>query len=208
MYAILLACNLAASEGFAPSTGHSRDAPFFVNIMEKPSLERTASQPPIANKLEMEKPTKEKKTPVKEASLGHGNKGPFAPVVVLAKNILGEEQLNQIRGKAIAEHSKVIGGFVDTSKTPFGERALRTLFYLADADKNGKIEEHELAAAFRYLGFDHLKEKQIKGIFERADKDENGAIDFEEWCKEAPSTLRTNLIKLAKKNGGELGFLA
>jgi hypothetical protein len=26
--------------------------------------------------------------------------------------------------------------------------------------------------------------------------------------QEAPKTLRTNLIKLAKKNGGELGLLA
>jgi Ca2+-binding EF-hand superfamily protein len=52
-----------------------------------------------------------------------------------------------------------------------------------------------------------LKEKQVKGIFERADTDENGTIDLQEWMTEAPKTLRTNLTKLAKKNGGELGFL-
>ena len=37
--------------------------------------------------------------------------------------------------------------------------------------------------------------------------DDNDVIDFEEFCKEAPKTLRTNLVKLAKANGDELGFL-
>jgi hypothetical protein len=32
-------------------------------------------------------------------------------------------------------------------------------------------------------------------------------IDFEEFCKETPKTLRTNMIKLAKQNGNDLGFL-
>lgn len=34
-------------------------------------------------------------------------KGVFAPVVVLARNIIGKKRFNQIRGKAIALHSQV-----------------------------------------------------------------------------------------------------
>jgi hypothetical protein len=53
-----------------------------------------------------------------------------------------------------------------------------------------------------------LQSKQIQGIFKRADLDENGSIDFDEFMKEAPKTLRTNLIKLAKKNGDGMGLLS
>ncbi len=38
-----------------------------------------------------------------------GNKGaggPFAPIVVLTRNIVGEKDFNQIRGKAISLHSQ------------------------------------------------------------------------------------------------------
>lgn len=33
-------------------------------------------------------------------------------------------------------------------------------------------------------------------------------IDFEEFIAEAPRSLRNGLIKMAKKNGHDLGFLA
>ena len=42
----------------------------------------------------------------------------------------------------------------------------------------------------------------------RADEDDNCVIDYEEFVKEAPKTLKTNLVKLAKNNGAELGFLS
>ena len=48
----------------------------------------------------------------------------------------------------------------------------------------------------------------MQKIFKRADKDKNDVIDFEEFCKETPKTLRTSLVKLAKSNGHDLGFLA
>jgi len=38
-----------------------------------------------------------------------GNKGaggPFAPIVVVTRNIVGEKDFNQIRGKAISLHSQ------------------------------------------------------------------------------------------------------
>ena len=40
-----------------------------------------------------------------------------------------------------------------------------------------------------------------------ADANGDGFIDFEEFCKDAPKTLRMQLIKLAKQNGNDLGFL-
>ena len=42
----------------------------------------------------------------------------------------------------------------------------------------------------------------------KADQDKNEVIDFEEFVKETPKALRTNLVKLAKQNGHDLGFLA
>ena len=41
----------------------------------------------------------------------------------------------------------------------------------------------------------------------RADSDENDTIDFEEFVSEVPKLLRINLVKLAKANGNDLGFL-
>ena len=133
--------------------------------------------------------------------------GIFSPAVLAAKAVLGDEQLNKIRAKAISMHSDVIKQFVDTYEMPTGQAALKTLFTICDKDGNGILTEDELSAAFQSIGFTWLKEKQVKGILKRADADDNGAIDYEEFINEAPKTLRTNLVKLAKQNGGELGFL-
>jgi hypothetical protein len=37
----------------------------------------------------------------------------FAPIVVLIRNLLGKERFVQIRGKAIAQHSKIITNFCE-----------------------------------------------------------------------------------------------
>lgn len=221
-FSLLLASMMAvSSECFSPTMpNNARKVPYFASVFENSASSNTmpsssSQTSKLVNDDIVPLDTKTSTTTTKSTKPkskttpagGHGKGGPLAPFVVLAKKLLGEEELNQLRGKIIAEHSKVIGGFVDTSKTEFGETVLRMLFELADTNKNGTIEEEELIVALRTLGFD-LKDNQIKGIFDRADKDENGAIDFEEWRKEAPSTLRTNLIKLAKRNGGDLGFLA
>jgi Ca2+-binding EF-hand superfamily protein len=105
-------------------------------------------------------------------------------------------------------HTEVIGNFVETYDTPVGRSVLKSLFGVADVNKNGTIDEEELAAALHALGFSWLQSKQVAGIFKRADLDENGSIDFDEFMKEAPKTLRTNLIKLAKKNGDEMGLMS
>lgn len=146
-----------------------------------------------------------KKAP-REAAPGH-KEGIFSPMVLFVKGVLGAETLNKVRGKAISLHSDVIGSFVQTSESAFGDAVLRSLFHVADKDGDGTICKNELGEALQSLGFIWLQDKQVTGIFKRADKDENKAIDVEEWIMEAPKTLRTNLVKLAKKNGGELGFL-
>jgi len=136
------------------------------------------------------------------------NEGIFAPAVLLTKEIIGIKELNKLRGKIIKMHSSVIGDFTETAQSEFGMQVLRVLFTLADKNGDGTIDEDELTTALRALGFDFLKEQEIAKIFDKADGDKNGTLDFEEWSKAASPTLKKNLIKLAKKNGHELGFLA
>ncbi|PAN36772.1 hypothetical protein PAHAL_6G309400 [Panicum hallii] len=44
----------------------------------------------------------------------NAGKGLFAPLVVVARNIIGRKRFNQLRGKAIALHSQVITEFCKT----------------------------------------------------------------------------------------------
>lgn len=158
-----------------------------------------------AQQIEAPQPVAPKKRPAAKNS-AH-KEGLLSPIVQVAKTAMGDQELNKLRGKVIALHSDVIKDFVDTSDSAFGQSVLKSLFVVADADSNGTIEEPELERAFGVLGFDFLKEKQIKGIFKRADLNQDGHIDLEEFMREAPRTLRTSLVKLAKKNGGEMGLL-
>mmetsp|Transcript_12885 Transcript_12885/g.23844 ORF Transcript_12885/g.23844 Transcript_12885/m.23844 type:complete len:143 (-) Transcript_12885:347-775(-) len=138
----------------------------------------------------------------------NANVGIFSPLVEGAKAALGAAELNKLRGKVIAEHSSVIASFVDTSESKFGQIALKKLFEAADKDGNGVLDVQEVRAALTALGFEWLQdESKVGQLISRADVDENEVIDFEEFCTTAPKTLRTNLIKLAKQNGNDLGFL-
>ena len=69
-------------------------------------------------------------------------------------------------------------------------------------------DREEVRAALHALGFTFVEDKQLDQIFGRGDLDENQVIDFEEFVTDAPKTLRSSLIKLAKTNGHDLGFLA
>jgi hypothetical protein len=163
----------------------------------------------LSHTIEPSQPVAPKKKPSpKKGGAAHGKEGVLSPVVTTLKAVVGEEELNKVRGKVIAMHSDVIKGFVDTADSPIGQTVLKTMFAVADVDKNGTLEENELNQALETLGFRFLNEKQMHGIFERADTDKDGHIDLDEWMEEAPKTLRTNLVKLAKKNGGDLGLLA
>ncbi len=151
-------------------------------------------------------PKKKTPAPKKKANPAH-KEGVFSPIVVVAGNILGQDQLIKVRAKVIAIHSDLIKSFVGTSDSAFGQTVLRQLFKYVDADNSGFIDKEELSVALSLLGFKWLKEKQVDGIFKRADKNGDGVISLEEFMDEAPKTLKVNLVKLAKNNGGDMGLL-
>jgi hypothetical protein len=193
------------------SMATASDLPYFIDVNERQQEGFKNDPTPSRRAADTIEAAPKKRAAPKSANKGKGGavhkQGIFSPAVLAAKAVLGDEQLNKIRAKAISMHSDVIKNFVDTYELPTGQAALKRLFTICDKDGNGIITEDELNDGLRSLGFTWLKEKQVKGILERADTDDNGAIDYEEFKNEAPKTLRTNLVKLAKQNGGELGFL-
>ncbi len=207
---------LASSNAFAPDAAvgprsainvqtSATASPYFIDVLAEQEQSTTMTEPVVKNATtKMKEP---KKVQSKKGGGAVHQQGIFSPAVLAAKQVLGDEQLNKVRAKAISMHSDVIASFVDTYEWPTGQAALKALFAVADKDGSGTIDEKELNVALHALGFTWLKEKQVKGIFARADTDENGAICLQEFMNEAPKTLRTNLTKLAKKNGGDLGFL-
>ncbi|KAK3122462.1 hypothetical protein QOZ80_8BG0669910 [Eleusine coracana subsp. coracana] len=54
------------------------------------------------------------RSPAKMMGNVNEGKGLFAPLVVVARNIIGRKRFNQLRGKAIALHSQVITEFCKT----------------------------------------------------------------------------------------------
>ena len=145
-------------------------------------------------------PKKKKKNPAHK-------EGVFSPTVVAAGTILGQDQLNKIRGKFITYHSDIIKSFVGTSDSKFCKAVLRNLFEIVDVDNSGYIDNEELKQALNLLGFNLLGENQYAKIFERADSNGDMEISLEEFMEEAPKTLKVNLVKLAKNNGGDMGLL-
>jgi EF-hand domain pair len=189
---------------FAPALiAQHRQAAFVLSSSPASTMERT-DLPYFADFTPT--PSAPKKIVKKSGGAVH-KKGLLSPVVLASKAVLGETKLNEVRAKAISLHGDVIKRFVETADTVLGQRVLEQLFALADVNRSGTIDIHELKVALHTLGFEWLREEQVRGIFERADTDTNGAIDLDEWIKEAPKTLKTNLVKLAKKNGGDMGLL-
>mmetsp|Transcript_34505 Transcript_34505/g.81335 ORF Transcript_34505/g.81335 Transcript_34505/m.81335 type:complete len:211 (+) Transcript_34505:202-834(+) len=203
--AFILSLLFAANDAFSPVRLASRQRTAIFDTTSPSASESPAEEATVAESAQepAAPPPAPKKKPAKKDA-----EGIFAPAVLLTKDIVGDAKLNKLRGKIIGMHSDVIGRFTETAQTEFGNQVLKVLFTLADKDGDGTIDEEELTVALRSLGFDFLKEKQIAGIFDRADGDKNGKLDFDEWQQAAPKTLRTALIKLAKKNGHDLGFLA
>ena len=157
------------------------------------------------NEAIVSKPIQAKKI-IKQKSGGVHQEGIFSPIVMTAKKVIGDDKLNKVRGKVIGLHTEAISSFVNTHETFMGSTVMLEIFAVMDKNKDGGVDEDELAVAFKSLGFTWLKEKQIAGIIKRAGS-EDGILRMEQFKEEFPKTLRTNLIKLAKKNGGELGFL-
>lgn len=176
------------------------------SLAEHPPLREFSAEP--ASIAQEDRSSSSSRSAGKHNKKSKHNGGIFSPAVLLAKTVLGEDQLNKVRAKVISTHSDVITRFVETSKTEVGQTVLREMFRYFDVNKTGTIDEQELQTTLQKLGFEWIQGKQAKGILERADTDGNGYLDMSEWMTELPKTLRTNLIKLAKKNGGDLGLLA
>jgi hypothetical protein len=134
--------------------------------------------------------------------------GVFTPLVQVAKKILGEGRLKEVRAKTILIHTDVINSFIETASTPFGQATLEKMFEIADKNGDGTIDDDEMSAALDSLGFSWLSDKQVSAVIKRADKDKNGVIDVQEFKDGAPKTLKANLTKLAKKNGTDLGLMS
>jgi len=178
------------------------------NVDQPVNLKSSTPQPTSSEQPQAPmNPIQPKKQPSKKKSNPAHQEGVFSPLVIAFKVILGEDTLKKVRAKAISLHSDVIANFVDTYSTPFGQATLARLFTILDTNEDGVLDPSELQSGLHKLGFEWLKEKQISGIVKRSDLDKNGVIDYEEFSKAAPKTLRTNLTKLAKKNGGEMGLL-
>mmetsp|Transcript_2066 Transcript_2066/g.4404 ORF Transcript_2066/g.4404 Transcript_2066/m.4404 type:complete len:211 (-) Transcript_2066:145-777(-) len=202
---LIISLLFASNDAFSPARSMQR-SPTAVFDTSSPTTDESPAEEaaPQASAPETTPapPAPKKKQNVKNAE------GIFAPAVLLSKDIVGETEINKLRAKIISLHSDVIGKFTSTAQSEFGNQVLKVLFNLADKNGDGTISEEELTVALKALGFDFLKEKQIAGIFGRADSDKNGELDFDEWQKAAPKTLKASLVKLAKKNGHDLGFLA
>merc|ERR1711865_617606 len=119
-----------------------------------------------------------------EPSRVDSKKGIFAPAVNVAVQAMGRKELNAFRASVIAEHTKVISKFIDTSESKFGQIALKQLFEAADVDGNGTLDKQEVKSALNALGFTFIQDKDVEKIFKKADKDKNEVIDFEEFVKE------------------------
>lgn len=178
-----------------------------ISPVESTSMKSEMISPASAS-VEATVPKKAAKSKKVEKKGPAHKEGVLTPVVLAAKKILGDDNLNKVRGKVISIHSEVIENFVKTSESEFGQNTLKRLFSMADKNGDGTIDEEELALAFKKLGFTWLQEKQVRGILKRADANGDGTICIDEFAAEAPKTLRTNLTKLAKKNGGEMGLLS
>ena len=78
---------------------------------------------------------------------------------------------------------------------------LQTLFNLFDTDGNGSIDEYEIAALFRKLGFE-VNPSKLRELMDKVDQDANGTLEFAEFCE---------FLRLAKStevlgSGGGLGI--
>eukprot|EP00929_Paragymnodinium_shiwhaense_P082847 TRINITY_DN4385_c1_g1_i4.p2 TRINITY_DN4385_c1_g1~~TRINITY_DN4385_c1_g1_i4.p2 ORF type:complete len:184 (-),score=44.20 TRINITY_DN4385_c1_g1_i4:315-866(-) len=139
---------------------------------------------------------------------GAAKDGIFTPTVMGFKVLLGEENLDAIRRYLIKAHGDVQAAALDTHETTLGQGAMEWLFTQADKDGNGVIDKEELKDAVQRLGFTWMDDKKVDQLFKKADKDGNEEIDLEEFKTVSPKYFKQSLIKLAKKNGADLGFLS
>eukprot|EP00929_Paragymnodinium_shiwhaense_P118777 TRINITY_DN90697_c0_g1_i1.p1 TRINITY_DN90697_c0_g1~~TRINITY_DN90697_c0_g1_i1.p1 ORF type:complete len:184 (+),score=60.43 TRINITY_DN90697_c0_g1_i1:102-653(+) len=139
---------------------------------------------------------------------GAAKDGIFTPTVMGFKVLLGEKNLEAIRGFLIKAHGDAQAAVIETHETEFGQGVMQWLFNEADVDGNGTIDKAELKDALQRLGFEWMDDDRVDKLFKKADKDGNDEIDLEEFKTVSPKFIKQSLIKLAKKNGADLGFLS
>ena len=81
------------------------------------------------------------------------------------------------------------------------------MFEAADSNDDGSLDVEEIKAACEALGFDWIDDEKSRKLIINNDQNLDEVINFEEFVISAPKMLRVNLVKLAKKNGNDLGFL-
>ena len=101
--------------------------------------------------------------------------GIFAPAVKLTAQVMGRKELNAFRASVIAEHTKVISAFVDTSESAFGQIALKQMFEAAC------VHGIRMAPLTR-VSAPSLADARDPRLASppRRDKDGNGTLDKEE----------------------------
>jgi hypothetical protein len=152
-------------------------------------------------------PTTESPKPKEKAKEADESSGPFEPLVLVARDIIGAKEVQKLRAQIIKEHAGVIANFVATADSAFGNAVLKAMFKIADKDGNGTVDREELKAALESLGFVATADKDIDKIMKKVDKDKNASLDFEEFKEGAEPILKNQLTQLAKANGHDLGFL-
>jgi hypothetical protein len=152
-------------------------------------------------------PATESPAPKEKAKEAEESSGPFEPLVLVARDIIGAKELQKLRAQIIKEHAGVIANFVATADSAFGNTVLKALFKIADKDGNGTVDREELKEALEALGFVATSDKDMDKIMKKVDKDKNASIDFEEFKEAAEPILKNQLTQLAKANGHDLGFL-
>jgi len=145
-----------------------------------------------------------------------GNKGatgPFAPLVVAIRNVYGTKNFNLLRGKAISLHSQGKGHRtrVDIKKRRKGtvaDRNARRRWVLGgaeDARKRNQRQRRKFAIAPSSTSF---SPSNLFSLFSSSLKSKKTVI--KEFGKSIGVDTKQvqGLIRLAKKNGEKLGFLA
>ena len=125
LFSLVTFALIGCSNAFVPFSPHSKPSmALYSSLMDEEVVSEGNSDP----KVEIEKPAVAAKPLKKKPVGGHNQDGLLAPFVILMKKVLGDDELNKLRGKVISLHSEVIGTFVDTHDSAVGEINSRTIW--------------------------------------------------------------------------------
>ena len=159
-----------------------------------------------------------------EVVAGNTNEGGlFAPIVVVARNIIGVKRFNQIRGKAIALHSQVRVRSLVPPPAKAAQRHHRERLVSARITNDPPARASSRCARETRARRVPTRRNPARPPSPRHSARDGPPPDpspppprpalaqvITDFCKEigADGKVRQNLIRTAKNNGGRLGFLA